>query len=945
MKLEFKSLRSKIAQKMFTLFVLAAFIPLVIVAIISYQHISDQLQEETRRNVYRESKALGTVLLDRLIAGRTGLSIIQNNLEQNPGDANALSDAWIRELFSSMFIVYESGNTNLLFGAESKLGLLSTEQGQALDEGKTILQLDYRGKDMSSLFLVKQININKKQGLIVGEMNPEYVWNFSIYPPQIACVLTLSRLPIACSEIIIEEKELHSALKQKPEDRILFYFDSGSEEEYAGMTWSLFLDAEFNSEDLVSLIAIPRKTVFTIVENYKSVFPQALLLTGVFVTLLSLINIKRYMEPVEKLMEGTIRVGKGIFNQPVKVKSGDELETLSESFNDMAGQIDEHINIIKLIAEVDSLMLSTQDADYIIETLIMRLNRIMKTDHVIVVRFNDEKNDNLAILNINADDNYENILTFKMNISENEKKELGPDKNIILLGDNDERSYTAVARDKGDKYFYVFPVYIKETLAGILCFGNSSYIELSERKTGMLTEIADHTAVALSNSAWEEKLEKQIYYDSLTELPNRIYFKEILDEAIINANQDNSHIAVIVVDLDRFRIINESLGHKTGDVVLLEITKLLRTLATGKVTLIKLSNDEFAFLITGVERLYQAYSEAARLANKIIDKMKSPLNVESREIFMTASMGIAIFPQDGETMDDLLSSADSAIDKARIIGPGNYEFHDEDKDDDALHSLEISNQLRRALSNNELELYYQPKIDVKTGHIYAAEALLRWNHPVHGFMGPGGFINIAEESGLIVPIGYHTVDKACRQCKEWLDEGIDVKIAVNLSAEQFRQPDLMSHLEKVIRKTAIPAKNLELEITERTTFENHERTIQILNKLKEIGLNLSIDDFGTGYSSMSYLLQLPVDSLKVDQSFVSGIPGNKDSVSIVKAIIALAHGLNLSVVAEGVETEAQYRVLEKMKCEEIQGYYISKPLPASEFKQLVMKYNSSLAVN
>ncbi len=939
MKLELKSLRSKIAQKIFTLFVLAAFIPLVIVSFISYRHISDQLQSDTRRNVFRESKALGALLLDRLIAARTGLGIIQNSLSKNRSSREAINDEWIREIFSGIYIVFDDGEKEIFAGDYREIRALPPEQRQFLSKGDAILQLDYDDMEDSRLFLIKEIIIENRQGLIVGQLNRKYIWNFNIYPPQIACVLSPDRLPVACSELTFDENLLLNSLFSNREDRQLFYFSSPSDE-YAAMTWSLFLDAEFHSKDLVALIAIPRKTIFTVFENYKSVFPQALLLTGMFVALLSLIHIRRYMEPVEKLMEGTKRVGKGIFNQPVSVKSGDELEALSESFNDMASQIDEHINIIKLLADLDTLLLSTRDADYIVETLIIRLNKILNSDHVIVVRLSDEIGENTALLNINRDKNFEKIQTENIKISSEEISELSSEKMYLFLTSADDRSYTRHAKELGDNYFYIFPVYINEKLAGIICFGNSTKMEISDRKAGLMSEVADHIAVVLSNSAWEERLEKQIYFDSLTGLPNVVHFKESVDEAIIQAKTSNSHVAILLIDLDRFRIINDSLGHKTGDVILCEIAAMIKAIAPSNMTLFKMSGDEFAFLIADERKLYKAYSQSARLAMKIIDAMKKPFLIEDREIYMTASMGISIFPQDGESLDALMKSAVSAIDRAREIGPGNYEFHDEDKDDDALRSLDISNQLRKGLSNNELVLYYQPKVDCKTGRINAAEALIRWNHPEQGFLAPGSFINIAEESGLIVPIGYHIIDIACQQCKEWLDNGIDIKVAVNLSAEQFRQPDLISYLEKVIRKNSLPAKNLELEITERTTFENHERTIEVLNRLKGYGLSLSIDDFGTGYSSMSYLLQLPVDSLKIDQSFVRGLPGSEDSVSIVKAIIAMAHGLNLRVVAEGVEDESQYQMLEAMKCEEIQGYYISKPLSPDDFRDFVMDFNT-----
>lgn len=430
------------------------------------------------------------------------------------------------------------------------------------------------------------------------------------------------------------------------------------------------------------------------------------------------------------------------------------------------------------------------------------------------------------------------------------------------------------------------------------------------------------------------KIQQLAYYDSLTGLPNRVLFNEKLNLIIEQSKMNQQKLAVLFIDMDRFKIINDTLGHGNGDLLLRKIAKILKNHIRHDDIISRMGGDEFTLAL-----LNRTREQTAKLADKIISSFSHPIDINGNEVFITPSIGIAMYPDDGQDHELLLKNADQAMYAAKEKGKNKFQFYLSDMDEATTNKMILETMLHKALDNDEFELYYQPRIDLITGAITGMEALLRWRQPQRGWISPDEFIPIAEETGLINQIGEWVLRSACAQNKAWQDAGYpSIAVSVNLSVRQFREQTLVHLIPQVLTETGLEASYLELEITENISMNNMDYVLSILQEIKKLGVRISMDDFGTGYSSLSYLQRFPIDQLKIDQSFIRDLQDHQDNNSIVKAIISMAHSLGLSVIAEGVETEFQSTLLRKMNCDEIQGYLISKPLPPEKIKVFLAKH-------
>lgn len=453
----------------------------------------------------------------------------------------------------------------------------------------------------------------------------------------------------------------------------------------------------------------------------------------------------------------------------------------------------------------------------------------------------------------------------------------------------------------------------------------------------------------LAFKAYQDRLAN---YDDLTGLPNRRMFLARLDRAIRRAKRHQRICALLHVDLDRFRQINDSFGPRVGDFLLRDVAQRLEDAvrdsdAVGRFadeasrsSLSRIGGDEFTVLMSGIDRA----ENASLLARRIGLALAKPFLAEERDLFLTASIGIAAYPDDGVEPDSLLKHAEVAMHYSKSHGGNSYEFYSKDINARAFERLTLENQLRRALEREELLLHYQPKVDVGGGHIVGAEALVRWQHPELGMVSPAKFVPLAEESGLIVPLGEWVLREACKECKAWQHLGLrPLGIAVNVSSVQLKKGGLLQVLRSALETSGLEAPHLVIELTESVLMESAEANIQMLQELKAMGVRLAIDDFGTGYSSLSYLKRFPLDELKIDRSFMSDVASDRDNAAIASAIIAMAHTLGLKVVAEGIESRDQLEFLKAKLCDEFQGYLFSRPLPKEEFKRLLQCSTAGLA--
>ncbi len=480
-------------------------------------------------------------------------------------------------------------------------------------------------------------------------------------------------------------------------------------------------------------------------------------------------------------------------------------------------------------------------------------------------------------------------------------------------------------------------------------------------ETGVVEKVVGIAQDITERRAAEDRIRSLAFFDGVTGLPNRAYLTDILAQSIAAAERHNRELAVLFLDIDHFKRINDTLGHGAGDIVLQDVARRLVQCIRGadrafrgddaragggadavaRNSVSRLGGDEFVVVLGEVRRA----EDSAAAARRIVDVLAEPLVIGGDEIRITVSIGISVFPVDGTDVESLLKNADTAMYHAKDQGRDRCQFFTSSLNERAVKRFSLETSLRKALEREEFLVYYQPKIDMRTSQPCGMEALIRWRRPDGKLVPPLDFIPVAEETGLIVPIGEWVLRKACAQAASWAMQGFGpLKVSVNLSAAQFRQPDLVKHTGDLLRASALAPDLLELELTEGILVEDTESSIAILTALKALGLSLSIDDFGTGYSSLSYLKKFPLSALKIDRSFVRDLAADTDDAAIVTATIALAHSLRLDVIAEGVETEEQYNFLRSLGCDQAQGYLFSPPVPADEFRTWLAGWTEPVAL-
>jgi diguanylate cyclase (GGDEF)-like protein len=481
---------------------------------------------------------------------------------------------------------------------------------------------------------------------------------------------------------------------------------------------------------------------------------------------------------------------------------------------------------------------------------------------------------------------------------------------------------------------FAFPLLLGNEVHGVMEFFHRDVRAPDETLEQIAQSIGSQIGQYIVRKQAEEAVQFVATHDALTGLPNRVLFNQSLDRALAVAMRHNRRLAVLFIDLDRFKLINDTLGHDAGDRLLIEIARRLTGGLRASDTVARLGGDEFVVLIEEVTDP----AAIIDIAQKLIQALAEPLTLSGHEYRMTASVGISSFPDDAQDIQGLLKNADIAMYRAKEQGRNNFQFYSARMNVHSVERLSMESGLRRALERDELVLHYQPKLDLRSGKVTGVEALVRWQHPEHGLVPPVKFIAVAEESGLIVPIGQWVLQTACRAHRAWSQAGLPhVRMAVNLSARQLLHADLVKEVDRVLERTGCEPGCLELEITESMVMQNPGRAVELIRELKALGIAISIDDFGTGYSSLAYLKRFPIDSLKIDRSFINDLPRDPGNMAITRAVIGMAHSLKLTVIAEGVETREQLEFLRGHECDEMQGYFFSKPVPEAQLAELLAR--------
>jgi diguanylate cyclase (GGDEF)-like protein len=580
-------------------------------------------------------------------------------------------------------------------------------------------------------------------------------------------------------------------------------------------------------------------------------------------------------------------------------------------------------------AETDRAVLSSVDSARIVATVLGRMREVCRCERVAVLVVDAGEEALSATLHLESADASSPTDARPVRLTREEAEALSRNGDGLCLSGGTGPDYLSPLEPGIDAMLVLPLVYQAELLGAIVLAGGP--IGRDEDEQMQARRFAAQVALALANARMVEQIRLLAFYDNLTGLPNRVSFRRRLESELARSAESGGQVGVCFLDLDHFSRINDTLGHKLGDrllqLVAAQITRCCLSVADSA-SVSRLGGDEFTVIIPDLADPLVT----ARVARTILDAFNIPFALDGHEVFVSASMGLAIFPTDGTDLESLLKNADVAMYQAKRNGRNTFEFFAKSMSTGSVRRLTLESHLRKAIDRKEFEIWYQPVVEVGTGRIASAEALIRWRHPEWGIVLPTEFIPVCEETGLIVPLGAWILRSVCAQNRAWQKQGLPlIPVAVNLSGQQLRGDGVLELVRNTIRETRLDPRHLILELTESILMENEGGAAAVLPALAELGVGLAIDDFGTGYSSLSYLKHFPVDTVKIDKSFVNDVTGNPNDAVITSAIIAMGHALDLRVVGEGVETPEQAEVLRLQGCDLIQGFWVSRPIPAEAF--------------
>jgi diguanylate cyclase (GGDEF)-like protein len=919
-------LKSKIAQRVALILFLAAFIPTALITFLTHNKVDKLSTNHSHEKLVDTSKNYALTTFSNLIFARDRLQIISEMKDATELDNLQRFKEQNKSMFNSLHLLSVQGH---LLNHEGDMHHFSNDEYEKIisasaydiQQDKTkllVLPANTAHKEPMVMLLLSQVNGTRKT-ILAAEINPKYLWgNIEDYPSDIS--VCAYRIVDNINHRLFCSGEEHPTFKDQSQPQNIGNYELFIRGEFQDNPW-LFVTKRtypFSSSTLDG---------FLISYGYISASVFSLLL----VALLSLMQIRRTMVPLEQLIDGTRKISQGEFAQ-VSVEGKSEFADLATSFNHMSANIKRQLDTLQTLSYIDRQMASNLDVELVIKDIIARTQFLIPSATVHVTRI-DEASDNKTQCSITTSEKI-SLVSPRIAIP---NEELGLIRTFVSghFGECKKDHifiYTNLLAELGANHYWILPIFWQGEMSAFICVADESELPIESTCWDEISDLAGRIGVAISAQEREDKLLVQAQYDTLTGLPNRILLQDRLRLAIEHSDRSGEPFWLVFVDLDRFKFINDTLGHNAGDQLLVEISKRLEWTIRDTDTVARFGGDEFIIILQG----NMEDNLRMGILNRLIEALEAPFTIDGNEVNTTCSAGVAVYPTDAKNADKLLSNADIAMYRAKELGKNNYQFFTQTMNEKVANRLRLETHLRKALQLNELEVYYQPKVSLQTKKIVGMEALVRWNSQALGFIPPLNFIPLAEETGLIIPIGEWVLKTACMQAVSWQKAGYGkLLMAVNLSVRQFGQKNLVNSIVNILKLTGLDAKQLELELTESMLMSDTTETLKILSTLKSIGVNLSIDDFGTGYSSLAYLKNLPVHTLKIDKSFTDEIIIHSNEAPIVNSIISLSKNLKLNVVAEGVENYEQVRYLLAHGCDEIQGYYFSKPATADNIEILL----------
>lgn len=904
-------LGSRFGRQLFTLFLLAAFLPLSGLAVFAYVKVSDLLVEISDQQLQQSSKSLGmslveefnwrSAVLQREVAYYTDLDRL---LEVQPAGLGRIQDVTGR--FS-----------------------LSDDQRRLIARGKVALVLNPSGAGM----LVQHPASGR---LVHASIDMMAIWRNDEVPERY-CVFDTAYRPLYCTP------GMQPPLSQQGEARLVeqahgLFAWRVANDHYLGKTWQARLLPAYGHPGLIMMAIESADTHQEKITQFRLAFLAIAVLAFALALLLASRQIGKQLRPLQNLLDGTRALATGNFSTRIDIAGGDEFGSLALSFNRMSETLQNKFHMLGMLSELDRAMLESSDLDQIMQSIMHHIRQAIVCDGLGIVRMDDPDAARLHFWqhSSQAPDTVQNCKDLSFILPTVASRELW----YRIAVNEGFQTCVAPLQIQTMQHGLVFPVRVDGRLNSLLILLFATLPGNSDDIVDAGLALADRMAVAASSSAWKNRLYHQAHFDSMTNLPNRTLLQERVREALARADRDGSIVATLLVDMDGLKHVNDSLGHLAGDALLIECAKRLQAIARQSDTTSRLGGDEFVLLLSDLPHGHEREHLDA-LASTINRSLSAPIDLGGRNISLSASLGIALYPVDAKNFEELLKMADAAMYEAKQHARGSHCFYSAHLHAAAQARFELTQELRNAVKNDEFLLYYQPKVHARTGKIVGAEALIRWNSPKRGLVSPAEFLPALSEMGLDNWLGEWVLEQACAQMAVWDHEGLlPITVSVNLAPPTFQEKHLFDRITGILAQHRLPASRLEVEILETTAANQTPEIHATLLAMRQSGIHIALDDFGTGYSSLIYLTQLPANVLKLDRAFIRHLTTDARQRSIVEQIIALVRALDYSVVAEGVEEEAQRILLAQMGCDLIQGYLISRPLPVMEFARFLADHTA-----
>ncbi|MBX9960638.1 MAG: EAL domain-containing protein [Burkholderiaceae bacterium] len=902
-------LRSRVAQRVFTLFLLSALLPALLLALLAWVQMRAMDREHVQRQLELEAASYTSGLYERLLGAHFMLGVQAVSLRQGVTPDPEL-DGPARRVYTRIEVQPAADGAT---GSEAARAHLARGESLLLTQGEV---------QAPRLLLVRAIDPARPElGLLRGELAPDHLWGDAedlAHQTQV-CVRDALGLVLHCTDPALRPLAERQGLQATDPQEIA----------QPHITRSLFLRARFAADDWTVLVLRPAEAADPGWGRLGYLFLGVVLLILLLVALLSGVQLRRTLVPLERLIEGTRRIAREDFNHPVPLQRDDEFGELGHALNKMAARLGRQMGTLRALAEIDHEILARADMEQIITRVQERLHELWPQAVTSMVVFDRQAAD-FGIVHLHAGGGEMTAkVPSKLEPWLLERLARDYDGMWFDVGGGELPDFLSMVVDAGAQRILVLPIFWRERVSGLLAVGLMEPREFSHELVQQARDLVNRIGVALAAQARDEQLKFQAFHDALTGLPNRPLLLERLTQEMARARRSDRLLAVLFIDLDRFKKINDSLGHEAGDRLLCQVAERLLSSTREGDTVARLSGDEFVVLLPDLGSPQQA----ARLAGEMQGLLGEPFLIGESTAYVGASIGVAIFPDDGSLASELLKKADMAMYRAKATGRGRVVFFEEGMNVAQQEQSLLERELRLAIARGQLSLRYQPRILLADGRLAGAEALLRWEHPELGQVSPEKFIPLAEEVGLIDELGHWVLQQVCAQLAQWQAADYRISISVNVSGRQLRSGRLVQQVQQALDAAGVSAARLELEVTEGTLIDDIEAASEQLAQIKRTGVILALDDFGTGYSSLRHLQQLPLDILKIDRSFIHGLGEDDGAGSIVHSIIALAHALGKTVVAEGVENARQAELLRIWHCEQAQGYFYSVPLTAAELEQ------------